>query len=93
MSSDKTNIDIDIKKILDTKKNLYEQVLSNLEKKLPSTQTIQTGGHKITNEIKIIGQIQLPIVTNHDKIIFRLGRLSIPSVMSISDAIKYAELI
>lgn len=102
-----SNINNDIDKIINAKRTLYEKILQKLEKKanenvLDGSQRnisgvhVMTGGAELedfTGEIKIIGHINLPHVSDADKVEFRLAKITFPQVMSIEQAHKYSELI
>lgn len=97
------NMNDDILKIINAKRKLYDKILDKLEgeindKKLIDTQIydIMYGGatfDKISDEIKIIGNITLPYVSDSKKIEFRLAKAAFPRVMSLDQAQQYAELI
>ncbi len=97
--SNTNTIDQDVNKIINAKRTLYEQILTKLENVADivksKTNNEQSGGasEKISDNIKILGHIQLPHVSDFDKIEFRMARLSLSKAMSIEQAYKYSNII
>lgn len=88
-------VESDINKIIKAKKILYDKILDILEKEANEDMIGESnlkGGfnlREIGSDIKILGNITLPNISDNAKITSKLERLSIPQVMNMEQASKY----
>ena len=96
MSSIDNQLSEDVSKVINAKRVIYERILQKLEKEagkdMVGGSTEGSFTNNFTNEIKIIGTIEMPQVSDLEKVEFRLAKMAFPKVMSLDQAYEYSQL-